>query len=371
MQASSYSGTDCRSLLPGLHLVVRSCRFSGPLQIASVKCAPAGATRNTVFSSARHPRPARSLEEVLGHGQGSDGRPHIAAVMIPCMSDDGRAFDCTWDSPARYAPFCGSTQRSIASRSIVPSRSCPPHTLAVDRSDPYLALALLKGPVCVNGVLLTALLADRTRGYASLREIWPPPLGRERLPRDLQTGSRTGHWEGGSAGAAAVARPAATFMTPRPVGVGTAAAIVSGSVILSRLLGLGRETLLAALLGVTAEGDVYRYAFLLPDLLNYLLAGGFLSITLIPLLSRRIEEGNSEQAQFDFTAVFRWVSVAIAALTAGLFIFAEPVARIAFASIPETDLPRWFVSPGSCSRLKSVSSWVRSSWPINTFTGDS
>ncbi len=128
-------------------------------------------------------------------------------------------------------------------------------------------------------------------------------------------------------------------MTQRPVGVGTAAAIVSGSVILSRLLGLGRETLLAALLGVTAEGDLYRYAFLLPDLLNYLLAGGFLSITLIPLLSRRLEEGNSEQAQFDFTAVFRWVSVAIVALTAGLFIFAEPVARIAFASIPETDLP--------------------------------
>lgn len=128
-------------------------------------------------------------------------------------------------------------------------------------------------------------------------------------------------------------------MTQRPVGVGTAAAIVSGSVILSRLLGLGRETLLAAFLGVTAEGDLYRYAFLLPDLLNYLLAGGFLSITLIPLLSRRMEEGNSEQAQFDFTAVFRWVSVAIVVLTAVLFIFAEPVARIAFASIPETDLP--------------------------------
>lgn len=127
-------------------------------------------------------------------------------------------------------------------------------------------------------------------------------------------------------------------MTERPVGLGTATAIVSGSVVLSRLLGLGRETLLAAVLGVTAEGDVYRYAFLLPDLLNYLLAGGFLSITLIPLLSRRMEEGDSRQAQFDFTAVFRWISMAIVALTAVLMIFTEPLARIAFASIPETDL---------------------------------
>ncbi|MBA3361863.1 MAG: murein biosynthesis integral membrane protein MurJ [Acidimicrobiia bacterium] len=122
------------------------------------------------------------------------------------------------------------------------------------------------------------------------------------------------------------------------VGLGTAAAIVSGSVLLSRLLGLLRETLLAALLGVTAEGDVYRYAFLLPDLLNYLLAGGFLSITLIPLLARRSEEGNELQTQVDFTAVFRWVAAGIIVLTAALMVGTEPIARLAFGSLAESDL---------------------------------
>ena len=68
--------------------------------------------------------------------------------------------------------------------------------------------------------------------------------------------------------------------TPRrAIGLGGAALVVSASVLASRLLGLLRESLLAALLGVSAEGDVYRYAFLLPDLINYLLAGGFLSLT--------------------------------------------------------------------------------------------
>ena len=75
----------------------------------------------------------------------------------------------------------------------------------------------------------------------------------------------------------------------------------------SRLLGLLRETLLAALLGVSAEGDLYRYAFLIPDLINYLLAGGFLSITLIPLLARRVEAGDEPGLWADFSTVFRLV----------------------------------------------------------------
>jgi len=119
----------------------------------------------------------------------------------------------------------------------------------------------------------------------------------------------------------------------RAIGVGAAATIVAGSVLLSRLLGLLRETLLAAFLGVTAEGDLYRYAFVLPDLLNYLLAGGFLSITLIPLLARRVAAGEDEQARVDFTAVFRWVGIAIVALTTLLLTFTEPALRLAFPTL--------------------------------------
>ena len=126
----------------------------------------------------------------------------------------------------------------------------------------------------------------------------------------------------------------------RPLGLGGAALIVSGSVLISRVLGLGRETLLAALLGVSEEGDLYRFAFVVPDFLNYLLAGGFLSITLIPILSRRIEEGDENALHRDFSAVFRWVGAAIILLTGVLMLVADHVCRVAFPTLGEADLDR-------------------------------
>jgi putative peptidoglycan lipid II flippase len=124
----------------------------------------------------------------------------------------------------------------------------------------------------------------------------------------------------------------------RALGLGGAALVVSASVLASRLLGLLRETLLAALLGVSAEGDLYRYAFLIPDLINYLLAGGFLSITLIPLLARRVEAGDENGLWADFGTVFRVVGAAILGITATMMIFAEPLARVLFPALDAPDL---------------------------------
>lgn len=121
----------------------------------------------------------------------------------------------------------------------------------------------------------------------------------------------------------------------RPLGLGAAALVVSGSILLSRILGLLRETILAALLGVSAAGDVYRDAFVIPDLLNYLLAGGFLSITFIPLLARRIEEGDEDGARSDLGVVFRWVALVIVVLTILMMILAEQAALILFPRLDD------------------------------------
>ena len=115
--------------------------------------------------------------------------------------------------------------------------------------------------------------------------------------------------------------------------MGTAAAVVSGSILLSRLLGLGREALLASLIGVNVEGDLYRQAFTIPDLLNYLLAGAYLTITLIPILSRHLEAGDTEGASRAFTSVFRFITVAIVALTALMWIFADPLVGLIFPEV--------------------------------------
>jgi putative peptidoglycan lipid II flippase len=87
--------------------------------------------------------------------------------------------------------------------------------------------------------------------------------------------------------------------------MGLAAAIVAGGVLLSRVLGLVRQIVFAWILGAGATGDEYFVAFIIPDFLNYLLAGAYMAITLIPILTRRFARGDEEDAWRAFWAITR------------------------------------------------------------------
>ncbi len=115
--------------------------------------------------------------------------------------------------------------------------------------------------------------------------------------------------------------------------MGTAALVVSASVLLSRVLGLFRETLLASLIGVNVDGDLYRQAFLIPDFLNYLLAGAYLTITLIPILSRHLERGDGVGLDRAFSSVFRFTLIAVLALTALMWVGADWLVSLMFPSV--------------------------------------
>lgn len=119
----------------------------------------------------------------------------------------------------------------------------------------------------------------------------------------------------------------------RPLRMGTAAAVVAGSVFLSRLLGLGREALLAGLFGVGSDADLYKQAFLVPDFLNYLLAGAYLTITLIPILSKHIEAGHLDRASRAFTSVLRFVGIAVVILTVLMWVFADGLVSLVFPEV--------------------------------------
>ncbi len=78
--------------------------------------------------------------------------------------------------------------------------------------------------------------------------------------------------------------------------VGLASVIMMGSILLSRIMGLVRDSVIAALDGASLAVDAYRVAFVVPELLNHILASGFLSVTFIPILTRhrtagRVDEG--------------------------------------------------------------------------------
>ncbi len=71
--------------------------------------------------------------------------------------------------------------------------------------------------------------------------------------------------------------------------VSSAAMIVMSSVVLSRLTGFIRETMLSWKVGLSWVQDAYVAAFTVPDLMYILLVGGTISAAVVPFLSGRLE----------------------------------------------------------------------------------
>ncbi|MDQ2688142.1 MAG: murein biosynthesis integral membrane protein MurJ [Armatimonadota bacterium] len=109
-------------------------------------------------------------------------------------------------------------------------------------------------------------------------------------------------------------------------GVARAAGIVTAATLLSRLLGMVRDIVIGHQLGVGIESDAYTAAFKIPDLLMYLVAGGALSSTFIPIFKEYLHAGREKQAWRTFsivatvTIVLSAVFVLIAEIWTPLFV---------------------------------------------------
>lgn len=75
------------------------------------------------------------------------------------------------------------------------------------------------------------------------------------------------------------------------------------SILASRLLGFLREWAVAHQFGSSAITDAYYTAFTLPDFVNYLVAGGSLSITFIPVFAKYMAEEDEEEGWYVFSTV--------------------------------------------------------------------
>jgi putative peptidoglycan lipid II flippase len=115
------------------------------------------------------------------------------------------------------------------------------------------------------------------------------------------------------------------------------AAVLAGSVLLSRVLGYLREAVLARELGASAAADAYYAAFQIPDLLNYLLAGGALSIAFVPFYSRVLSQQGSQAAERLLSKVTGTIGMLAVAATALLWWQAEALVALQFPRFaPET-----------------------------------
>jgi len=78
--------------------------------------------------------------------------------------------------------------------------------------------------------------------------------------------------------------------------ISIATIIMMASVFLSRITGMLREVTLANIGGASSEMDAYVAAFLIPELLNHFLAGGFLSVTFIPIFQKYLTKNDPDEA---------------------------------------------------------------------------
>lgn len=85
--------------------------------------------------------------------------------------------------------------------------------------------------------------------------------------------------------------------------VGIASLIMMASVFLSRVMGLLREMVIAWAGGADASVDAYQIAFVLPEILNHIVASGFLSVTFIPIFSKYLADGREAEGWRVFSLV--------------------------------------------------------------------
>jgi len=114
--------------------------------------------------------------------------------------------------------------------------------------------------------------------------------------------------------------------------VGVASLIWGISILLSRMVGILRESVIGRTIGGGAEADVYWSAFVLPDFLNYLLAGGALSLVFIPLFSGYITRNDEDGGWRAFSVISTFLMLAMTTLVVIMW-FAAP------------DIAHW-ISPG-------------------------
>ena len=104
--------------------------------------------------------------------------------------------------------------------------------------------------------------------------------------------------------------------------MGFAAMMLSLSTLLSGALGFLRDVLVTSWYDAGTQSDAYYAAFRLPDMMNYFLAGGTLSITFIPLFSGYLARGEEQQGWRLFSALATVIGVLLCVATAALMLAA-------------------------------------------------
>src|SRR6266851_6686281 len=104
-----------------------------------------------------------------------------------------------------------------------------------------------------------------------------------------------------------------------------AAGLVSALTLLSRVLGLVREQVFAALLGAGFYADAFNTAFRIPNLLRDLFAEGALSAAFVPTYTRALHEGGTPRAHQLASRLLTLLAILLGLVVALAFVLAGPL----------------------------------------------
>lgn len=101
--------------------------------------------------------------------------------------------------------------------------------------------------------------------------------------------------------------------------------MLSAAILLARVIGLAQVSAISWLMS-QADSDAYTAAFRITDFVNYLVAGGALSATFIPLFVEFKETGNRDDAWRFFSSIASIMSLVLLVILGTAWIFMTPIA---------------------------------------------
>jgi putative peptidoglycan lipid II flippase len=114
-----------------------------------------------------------------------------------------------------------------------------------------------------------------------------------------------------------------TPVTPQPFpveeqqnNIARSAGVVSAAVLMSRITGLVRESLMAALFGASQSYDAYLLGFRIPNLMRDLFAEGGLSSAFVPIFTRYLTTKSQEEALRLYNLVATAIIIIVGAICA-------------------------------------------------------
>lgn len=114
---------------------------------------------------------------------------------------------------------------------------------------------------------------------------------------------------------------------------------ISGATVISRLLGLARDSIFAALFGTSYFADAFNVAFLIPNFLRRVFGEGTLNASYVPVYTQYLQKDGEKRAVGLASKMFSVMIVVLGLVVLAGIVFASPIVKtyaFGWKDTPET-----------------------------------